>query len=200
MPGDVCWTKVNPFQGERKIDSWWDEVDYEITRQVTNGLSSYEMKDSNGKMKVPYRNRFFLVATPHGESTALCQNEYATVNLTTRSALAESTSKECDIDLPRNNVEEWQSQWSTSISPCGQVNGVRRPLFKVVPSTAMEDNRDGRSDKGVWDDEPHWVPPVYFQAHYLKPNFHLEKRGRIITRLHVAGVLMLGLGLISLPS
>ena len=31
IPGDVCWTKVNLFQGERKIDSQWDEVDYEIT-------------------------------------------------------------------------------------------------------------------------------------------------------------------------
>ena len=64
------------------------------------------MKDSSGKMKVPHRNRFFLVATPHGVSMALCQNEYANVDLTTRSALAESTSKECDIDLLRNNVEE----------------------------------------------------------------------------------------------
>ena len=30
IPGDACWTKVNPFQGERKIDSRWDEEDYEI--------------------------------------------------------------------------------------------------------------------------------------------------------------------------
>ena len=30
-------------------------------------------------MKAPHRNRFFLVATPHGASTALCQNEYANV-------------------------------------------------------------------------------------------------------------------------
>ena len=52
--GDVCWTKVNPFQGERKVDSRWDEVDYEITRQVTNGSSSYETKDSSGKMKAPH--------------------------------------------------------------------------------------------------------------------------------------------------
>ena len=30
IPGDACWTKVNLFQGERKIDSLWDEDDYEI--------------------------------------------------------------------------------------------------------------------------------------------------------------------------
>ena len=73
MPGDVDWTKVNPFQGERKIDGRWDEADYEIACQVANGSSSYEKQDSSGKLKVPHHNRFFLVATPHGASTALCQ-------------------------------------------------------------------------------------------------------------------------------
>ena len=86
MPGDVDWMKVNPFQGKRKIDGRWDEADYEIACQVANGSSSYEKQDSSGKLKVPHRKRFFLVATPHGASTALCQNEYANVNPTTRSA------------------------------------------------------------------------------------------------------------------
>ena len=49
MLGDVDWTKVNPFQGERKIDDRWDEVDYEIACQVPNGSPSYEMKDLSGK-------------------------------------------------------------------------------------------------------------------------------------------------------
>ena len=57
-------------------------------------------------MKAPHRNRFFQVATLHGVSTALCQNECANVDLTTHSTLTESTPLECDIDLPRNNVEE----------------------------------------------------------------------------------------------
>ena len=106
MLGDVDWTKVNPFQGERKVDGRWDEVDYEIACQVTNGSPLYEMKDSSGKMKASHHNRFFLVATPQGASTALCQNKYANVDPTTRSALAEFTPLECDIDLLRNNVEE----------------------------------------------------------------------------------------------
>ena len=55
---------------------------------------------------------------------ALCHNEYANIDLTTRSALTESTPLECDIDLPRNNVEEQQSRRSTSLSLCGQVDGV----------------------------------------------------------------------------
>ena len=106
MPGDMNLTKVNPFQGERKIDSRWGEANYEIACQVANGSSSYEKQDSSGKMKVSHHNRFFLVATLYGASTALCQNEYADVNPTTRSAPAESTLKECDIDLLRDNMEE----------------------------------------------------------------------------------------------
>ena len=54
IPGDMCWMKVNPFQGERKIDSRWDEEDYEIVHQVANGSSSYETKGSSGKMKAPH--------------------------------------------------------------------------------------------------------------------------------------------------
>ena len=79
---------------------------------------------SSGRVKAPHRNRFFQVATLRGVSTALCQNEYANADLTTHSALTESTPLECDIDLLRNNMEERQSQCSTSLSPCGQVYGI----------------------------------------------------------------------------
>ena len=106
MPGDMDWTKVNPFQGERKIDGRWDEADYKIVCQVANGSSLYEKQDSSGKWKVPHHNRFFLVATPHGAFMALCQNEHANVDPTTCSAPVEFTLKECDIDLLRNNMEE----------------------------------------------------------------------------------------------
>ena len=49
--------------------------------------------------------------------------------------------------------------------------------FEVVPSTAMKDNRDGRRDECTSNDEPHWVPPVYFQACNLKPNLQLWTGG-----------------------
>ena len=106
MLGDVDWMKVNPFQGKRKIDGRWDEADYKIACQVANGSSSYEKQDSSGKLKAPHHKRFFLVATPHGASMALCQNEYAHINPTTHSAPMEFTLKECDMDLPRNKREE----------------------------------------------------------------------------------------------
>ena len=106
MPGDMVWTKANMFQGKRKMEYRWDEVEYKIVCQVANGLPSHEAKDSSGKVKMPHRNRFFLVAIPQGAPTALCQSEYANIDLTTHSTLVEYTPLECDIDLPRNTVEE----------------------------------------------------------------------------------------------
>ena len=64
MLGDVVWTKANAFQGKRKMEHQWDEVEYEIVCQVTNGVPSYETKDSSSKVKTPHHNRLFLVATP----------------------------------------------------------------------------------------------------------------------------------------
>ena len=49
MLGDVDWTKVNMLQGKRKIECQWDEVDYEIARQVANGSPLYETKNSSVK-------------------------------------------------------------------------------------------------------------------------------------------------------
>ena len=37
----------------------------------------------------------------------------------------------------------------------------------------MKDIRDGMRDGCTSDDEPHWVPPVYFQARTLLPNFQI---------------------------
>ena len=84
----------------------WDEVEYEIARQVANGSPSYEMKDLSGKVKIPHHNRVFQVAIPQGASTALCQSMYANINLTTHYAPAEFTPLECCIDLLRNIMEE----------------------------------------------------------------------------------------------
>ena len=107
MPGDMVWTKANVFQGKRKMEYQWDEVEYEIARQVANGSPSYETKDSSGKVKTPHHNRFFLVAIPSGCIHSLePKTKYANVDLTTCSAPAEFTPLECDIDLPRNIMEE----------------------------------------------------------------------------------------------
>ena len=104
--------------------AWWDKADYKIACQVANGSSSYEKQVSSSKLKAPHHKRFFLVAILHGASTALCHNEYANVNPTTRSAPTEFTLKECDMDLQRNKREERQSQCSASFSLRGQVDGI----------------------------------------------------------------------------
>ena len=64
MLGDVVLTKADAFQGKRKVKDWWNEVEYEIVCQVTNGAPSYEIKDVSGNVKVTHHNRLFLVATP----------------------------------------------------------------------------------------------------------------------------------------
>ena len=64
MPGDVVWTKADAFQGKRKMEDQWNEVEYEIVHQVANGVPLYETKDLNGKVKMTHCNRLFLVATP----------------------------------------------------------------------------------------------------------------------------------------
>ena len=152
MLGDVDWTKANKFQGKRKMDCRWNKVEYEIAHQVPNGSPSYETRDSSSKVKAPHHIRFFPVATPQGASMALCQNKYANIYPTSCSALAEFTPQGCDIDLLRNIVEERLSRFSTSFSPCRQVDGIRQPLPMVVPSTVM---RDGKRDECASDNEPH---------------------------------------------
>ena len=91
MPGDVVWTKANAFQGKRKMECQWDEVEYEIACQVANGSPSYEMKDLSGKVKMPHRNRLFLVATPKVDPQPCAK---ASMLTSTRSVLAELTVEE----------------------------------------------------------------------------------------------------------
>ena len=83
---------------------------------------------SSSRVKAPHQDGFFRVATLRGVPTALCQNEHANADLTTRSALTESTPLECDIDLPRNNCGRatipmlnqfesvWAGVWHTTIT------------------------------------------------------------------------------------
>ena len=124
MPGDMVLTKTDVFQGKRKIEDWWNEVEYKIVRQVASGVPSYEIKDVSGNVKTVHHNRLFLVATPQGALTTLCQSKDINVNLTTHCALVELTPLECDIDLLINTVEEQPSRHSTSLAPFGQVDGI----------------------------------------------------------------------------
>ena len=68
MPGDMVLKKADAFQGKRKVKDHWSDVEYEVVCQVTNGVPSYEIKDSSGNVKVAHHNQLFLLATPQGEA------------------------------------------------------------------------------------------------------------------------------------
>ena len=104
MAGDVVLKKADMFQRKRKVKDRWSEVENEVVRQFTNGVPSYEIKDSSSNVKVTHHNRLFLLATPQGEAMPLCKSEEAHINVSTWSALAELTPMECENDLPEDNV------------------------------------------------------------------------------------------------
>ena len=56
MPGDTVLKKADAFQGKRKVKDRWSEVEYEVICQVTNGVPSYEIKDSSSNVKVTHCN------------------------------------------------------------------------------------------------------------------------------------------------
>ena len=56
IPEDIVLKKATAFQGKRKVKDHWSEVEYEVVRQVTNGVPLYEIKDSSGNLKVTHRN------------------------------------------------------------------------------------------------------------------------------------------------
>ena len=60
--------KADAFQGKRKVKDHWSKVEYEVICQVTNGVPSYEIKDSSGNVKVTHCNQLFLLATPKVKS------------------------------------------------------------------------------------------------------------------------------------
>ena len=87
-------------------------------------MSSYEIKDSSGNVKVAHHNQLFLLATPQGEATPLCESEDADSSTSTQSALAELTPLECEADLLEDNVEGCLTQHLTSHAPLGWVDGI----------------------------------------------------------------------------
>ena len=101
MPGDTVLKKTDAFQGKRKVKDWWSEVEYEVIRQVVNGMPSYEIKDPSGNLQVAHHNRLFLLAIPRGEVMPLNKSENTDIDMSTRSTLAELTSLEVENDLPR---------------------------------------------------------------------------------------------------
>ena len=114
MLRDTVLKKADAFQGKRKVKDRWSKVEYEVICQVTNGMPSYEIKDSSGNLQVAHRSRLFLLATPRGEVVPLNNNEDAITSVSTRSALAELTPMEYEKDLPNDSLGRCQTQHLTS--------------------------------------------------------------------------------------
>ena len=155
MPGDTVLKKADTFQGKRKVKDRWSKVEYEVIRQVTNGVPSYEIKDASGNLQVAHRNRLFLLATPQGEVMPLNKNEDADINVSTRSALAELTPLEYEKDTPNGQMKRCQTQHLASRVLLGWVDGILRPLPMVVHRTAPNEPGSRIKDMSGDDEEVH---------------------------------------------
>ena len=133
----------------------WSDVEYEVVRQVTNGVPSYEIKDLSSNVKVTHHNRLFLLGTPQGEATPLCESKDAHISVSTQSALAELTPLECENDSPENSVEWWLTHHPTSLILLGWVDDILKLLPMVVPRSAYQNHCYGMKDKCDSDDEVH---------------------------------------------
>ena len=114
-------------------------MEYEVIRQVPNGVPSYEIKDASGNLQVAHRNRLFLLATPQGEVIPLSKNENTDSGVSAQSTLAELTPLECENDLPKDLMEGCQTHHLASRIPLGWVDGVLRPLPMVVHRSAQKE-------------------------------------------------------------
>ena len=146
--------KADAFQGKRKVKDRWSEVEYEVIRQVANGVPSYEIKDPSSNLQVTHRNQLFLLAIPHGEVMPLNKSENADIDVSTRSALAELTSLEVENDLLREQMERCLTQHLTSHVLLGWVHGVLRPL-PMVHRTALYEPGSRMKDMSEDDEEVH---------------------------------------------
>ena len=139
MLGDTVLKKADAFQGKRKVKDQWSEVEYEVIRQVANGVPSYEIKDESGNLQEAHHNQLFLLATPQGEVIPLNKNEDTNPSMSTRSALAELTPMEYEKDLLKDLMERCQTHHLTSHVPLGWVDGILQPLPMVVHRTAQKE-------------------------------------------------------------
>ena len=147
--------KADAFQGKRKVKDQWSEVEYEVIRQVANGMPSYEIKDPSSNLQVAHRNRLFLLAIPHGEVMPLNKNENADIDVSTRSTLAELTSLEVENDSLKEQMGRCLTQHLASRVPLGWVDGVLRPLPMVVHRTAQYEPGSRMKDMSGDDEEVH---------------------------------------------
>ena len=147
--------KADAFQGKRKVKDQWSKVEYEVIRQVTNGMPSYKIKDPSGNLQVAHCNQLFLLAIPHGEVMPLNKSKNADIDMSTQSTLAELTSLEVEINSLKKQMGRCLTQHLASCVPLGWVDGILRPLPMVVHRTAQYEPGSRMKDMSGDDEEVH---------------------------------------------
>ena len=133
MPGDIILMKLDAFQEKRKVKDRWSEVEYVVTRQVTNDMSTYEVKDDGGNIKVAHHNRLFLVTPVRDVAMPLGGSKSISFMGAAQSTLAELTPLECGGEMSESEVEGVLTQCPASCVPLGWVDGI----LQLLPSVAL---------------------------------------------------------------
>ena len=91
IPSGIVLMKLDTFQGKSKVKDWWSEVEYVVTRQVTNDVPMYKVRDDSRNVKVAHHKRLFLVAPARDIAMPLGGSESISYVGATQSTLAELT-------------------------------------------------------------------------------------------------------------
>ena len=153
MLGDIVLMKLDMFQGKRKVKDRWSEVEYVVTRQVTNDMPTYEVKDDGGNVKVTHHNRLFLVAPMGNATIPLGGSESVSYMGTAWSVLAELTPLECGGETSESEVEGALTQCPASCVPLGWVDGILWPLPSVALRLTVCGLRSGDGTSSLSDED-----------------------------------------------
>ena len=116
--------KNDMFQGKQKVKDRWSKTEYEVVRQVTDGVPAYEVKDEAGSMKTVHHNQLILVATPKEAVMPLGAGTSISKEDVVQSTWVEHTFLEVESNLPEGSMDGADTLSPTSRVPLGWVGGV----------------------------------------------------------------------------
>ena len=155
MLGDVILMKLDVFQGKRKAEDRWSEVEYVVTYQVANDVPMYEVRDDGRNVNVTHHNRPFLVAPTRDVTMPLGGSKSISYVGTTQSTLAELTPLECKSETSESDVEGVLTWHLTSHVPLGWVDGILWPLPSVALRLTVCGLSSGEGTSSFSDEDIH---------------------------------------------
>ena len=142
--GDAVLLKQDVFQGKRKMKDRWGDEEYEVARQVTPDMPTYEVHDRSRNARVVHQNRLFLVASIWEPVTPLSLDVELLEAMSEWSTLVELTPLECKSDSPEEMMWEALTQCLTCGMPLGWLGGILRPLPMVALSSTKSGSSTGK--------------------------------------------------------